>query len=130
MWYGWPIQRVLLLFVGLAFLMLFVQVTMFHSRQNFRNWSMWIPVIETPLLGVLSLVLAFYYPAWLRWVYAFLLVLGMAGGVYGGYRHTVGVGQRVGGYSQSQNFLVGPPIILPLMITAISALGLVALFWG
>jgi hypothetical protein len=42
----------------------------------------------------------------------------------------VGVGQRVGGFSQSQNFLVGPPIVLPLMMSAISALGLLALYWG
>lgn len=129
MWHGWPIERVLLLFVGLAFLLLFVQVTLFHSRQNFRHWAMWIPVIETPVVGLLSLVLAFYYATWLSWLFTFLLSLAFAGGLYGAYLHTVGVGQRVGGYSQTQNFLVGPPIILPLMMTAMSALGLVALFW-
>jgi hypothetical protein len=57
-------------------------------------------------------------------------VIGMAGGVYGAYLHTVGVGQRVGGFSQGQNFQVGPPIILPLLMTAVAALGLIALFWG
>ncbi len=130
MWQGWPLERILFIFVGLAFALIFVQVTMFHSRQNFRHWAMWVPVIETPIFAVLALVLGFYQPAWLRTVFAILMWVGLAGGIYGAYMHTVGVGQRVGGFSQGQNFLVGPPIILPLMISAISALGLVALFWG
>lgn len=130
MWHGWPIERMLFLFVGLAFALMFVQVTIFHSRQNFRHWAMWIPVIETPLFAFLAFVLAFYNAPWLRWTFALLLWIGLAGGVYGAYLHTIGVGQRVGGYSQGQNFLVGPPIILPLMISALSGLGLLALFWG
>ena len=130
MWQGWPLERVLLLFVGLAFALIFVQVTMFHSRQNFRHWAMWVPVIETPIFALAAMVLAFYHAGWLRILFALFMWLGIVGGLYGGYLHTAGVGQRVGGYSQSQNFLVGPPIILPLLITAISALGLLALYWG
>lgn len=130
MWQGWPLERVLLLFAGLAFALIFIQVTLFHSRQNFRHWSMWVPVIETPLFAVLAIVLAFYNPGWLRLTFGLLMWMGLGGGVYGAYLHTVGVGQRVGGYSQSQNFLVGPPIVLPLLISAISALGLLALYWG
>ncbi|MFY0546236.1 hypothetical protein [Brevibacillus sp. H7] len=130
MWQGWPLERMLLLFVGLAFALIAIQVTLFHSRQNFRHWAMWVPVIELPLFAVVAIVLAFYNAGWLRWLFAFMMWAGMAVGVYGAYLHTVGVGQRVGGYSQSQNFLVGPPIVLPLMITAIAGLGLLALYWG
>ncbi|MGE5704653.1 MAG: hypothetical protein ACM32O_19155 [Clostridia bacterium] len=130
MWDGWPLERVLLIFVGLAFALIFIQVTLFHSRQNFRHWAMWVPVIETPIFAVLAIMLAFTQPTWLLWVFTILMWVGVAGGLYGGFLHTVGVGQRVGGYSESQNFLVGPPIILPLLITAISALGLLALYWG
>ncbi|HZG14424.1 MAG TPA: hypothetical protein VE710_05310 [Candidatus Bathyarchaeia archaeon] len=130
MWQGWPLERVLLLLAGLAFALIFIQVTLFHSRQNFRHWSMWVPVIETPLFALVAIVLAFYQPGWLRLTFGLLMWLGLGGGIYGAYQHAVGVGQRVGGYSQTQNFLVGPPIILPLMISAISALGLLALYWG
>jgi hypothetical protein len=130
MWQGWPLERVLFLFVGLAFAILSVQVTLFHARQNFRRWAMWVPVVEGPLFAVTAIVLAFYNAGWLRVLFALFMWIGMAGGLYGAYLHTAGVGQRVGGYSQSQNFLVGPPIMLPLMMTAISALGLLALYWG
>jgi hypothetical protein len=105
-------------------------VTLFHARQNFRRWAMWVPVVEGPLFAVTAIVLAFYNAGWLRVLFALFMWIGMAGGLYGAYLHTAGVGQRVGGYSQSQNFLVGPPIMLPLMMTAISALGLLALYWG
>ncbi|CAJ1004314.1 MULTISPECIES: hypothetical protein [Bacillales] len=130
MWQGWPLERVLLLFVGLAFAMLSVQVTLFHARQNFRRWEMWVPVIEGPLFAVTAIVLAFYNAGWLRVLFALFMWIGLVGSLYGAYLHTAGVGQRVGGYSQSQNFLVGPPIMLPLLMTAISALGLLALYWG
>ncbi|MET3291689.1 UNVERIFIED_CONTAM: lysylphosphatidylglycerol synthetase-like protein (DUF2156 family) [Brevibacillus sp. OAP136] len=130
MWEGWPIERVLLIFVGLAFALIFIQVTMFHSRQNFRHWAMWVPVIETPVFAVLAIALAFTQPMWLLWTFTILMWVGVAGGLYGASLHAAGVRQRVGGFSQSQNFLVGPPIILPLLISAISGLGLLALYWG
>ncbi|MGZ0051004.1 hypothetical protein [Brevibacillus gelatini] len=130
MWQGWPIERVLILFTGLAFILIAVQVTLFHSRQNFRHWAMWVPVIELPVFAVTAIVLSFVNAGWLRWLFALMMIVGMGGGVYGAYLHTAGVKQRVGGFSQSQNFLVGPPVILPLLITAIAALGLLALFWG
>lgn len=33
----WSIDRILILFVSLAFMMIGKQVTMFHYRQNFNN---------------------------------------------------------------------------------------------
>lgn len=130
MWEGLPIERVVLIFVGLAFVMIFIQVTLFHSRQNFRHWAMWVPVIETPVFALLAFTLAFTQPNWLLWVFTISMCVGVAGGLYGASLHTAGVRQRVGGFSQSQNFLLGPPIILPLMISAISGLGLIAVYWG
>jgi len=130
MWQGWPLERMLLIVIGIAFALLAVQVTLFHSRQNFRHWAMWVPVIATPVFALLAVILAFFNAGWLRALFAFMMWAGMVAGLYGAYLHTAGVGQRVGGYSQSQNFLVGPPIFLPLLITALSGVGLLALYGG
>ncbi len=54
MWNGWPLSRVILLFTSLALLVIFVQVTLFHYRQNFRHWAMWGPVIGAPVIGLLK----------------------------------------------------------------------------
>lgn len=128
MWDGWPIARILLVFTSIAFLMIFIQVTLFHSRQNFRHWAMWLPVVASPLLGVLMLILAFLNLQSLRSITSYILIAGILGGLIGFYYHFMGVGVRVGGYKMN-NFLVGPPVILPLMVTAMSVLGLIILRW-
>ena len=128
-WAGWPLQRILLLFTGLAFMMISIQVTLFHYRQNFRHWTQWIPVITVPTLGIVSILVGFYNIIWLRTIYTILLTLGIIAGMFGFYLHIKGVGERVDGY-KLQNFMVGPPLTLPLMVSAISFLGILALMWG
>jgi len=127
-WGGWPVSRILILFVGVEFLLLFVQVTLFHSRQNFRHWSMWIPVVATPIFGVLSLLLVFFNVSGLRTVLTVCLAIGVVAGMYGTFLHYRGVGKRVGGYAL-RNFMTGPPVILPGLVSGVSILGLIALFW-
>ncbi|PKM82080.1 MAG: hypothetical protein CVU89_07010 [Firmicutes bacterium HGW-Firmicutes-14] len=127
-WNGWPWQRVILIFTGVAFLMIGLQVTLFHYRQNFRNWMMWVPVIATPVMGLLAVTLGFYNVPALRAVFAGLLAIGALAGAGGFVLHFEGVGERVDGY-RINNFLVGPPVTLPLMVTALSVLGLIALYW-
>lgn len=129
MWYhGWPVSRVILLFTSLALFMIFAQVTLFHYRQNFRHWAMWGPVIGAPLIGLLALVSSFYYAPWLLTATAFFFVIGVLTGATGFAMHVNGVGQRVDGYKM-QNFLIGPPITLPLMVAAMSILGLISIYW-
>lgn len=127
-WVGWPLDRVVILLVGVMFFMIFVQVTLYHYRQNFRHWSMWIPVIATPVNGFLLTWLAFYNAEWIRLVLTFLLVASVAAGAMGSFLHARGVGERVGGY-EMRNFLVGPPIMLPGLVTGASILGLFLLYW-
>jgi len=129
MWNGWPLSRILLLFTGLAFFLISLQVAMFHYRQNFRHWAMYGPVLGGPLLGILTIALAFYNTPALRGITVVFLFVGIALGAVGEYLHIYGIGQRVGGYGESQNFLVGPPTTLPLMVAAMSILGLIALYW-
>ncbi len=129
MWDGWPITRILLLFTGLAFLMISLQVSIFHYRQNFRHWAMYGPVIGGPVLGIFAILLSFYNTPVLRDILVVLLFAGVALGATGSVLHVNGIGQRVGGYEESQNFLNGPPLTLPMMVAAMSILGLIALYW-
>ncbi len=128
MWTGWPLARILMLFAGLGLLIIFIQVTLLHYRQNFRHWAMWGPVIGAPLIGVLALALALFNLPWLQTGVAVLFVIGIITGVGGFVLHVEGVGQRVDGY-RMHNFMVGPPVTLPLMVAAMSVLGLFALYW-
>lgn len=128
-WYGWSLDRVMIFALGLLFLVVFVQVTLFHYRQNFRHWSMWIPVIATPVFGLSLICYAFYNAAWLLSVLTVLLSVGIAAGAYGSYVHVQGVGERVGGF-ELRNFMIGPPLTLPALISANSLLALFALYWG
>lgn len=128
LWNGWPWDRVIILFTGVALMMIGLQVFLFHYRQNFRNWVMWVPVIHTPLAGITAVLLTFYNLPVLRYVFVVLLAAGFLAGLGGFILHFEGVGERVDGY-RINNFLVGPPITLPLMVTAMSLLGLIALFW-
>jgi lysylphosphatidylglycerol synthetase-like protein (DUF2156 family) len=128
MWNNWPIARVILLFTGLALLLIFIQVTLFHYRQNFRHWAMWLPVLGSPAIGLAALWLSLSNSPGIRNVTTVFLIIGLIAGLIGFFYHFRGVGQRVGGYKMP-NFLAGPPIILPLMITAICILGLIALYW-
>lgn len=128
-WNGWPLDRVIIVAMGLLFLVIFLQVTLFHYRQNFRHWSMWIPVLATPVFGI-GLVLFTYYKAeWLLYLMTVLLSVGIVAGVFGSYMHIRGVGKRVDGY-KLHNFLIGPPLTLPALISAVSIIGLTALYWG
>ena len=129
MWAGWPVERIVYLFLGLLFLGLFVQVTLFHWRQNFRHWSMWIPVLATPILALVCLGLVTVNSGFLRGALALLSVFGTAFGLVGGYYHAEGVGERVDGFTLS-NVMVGPPLVLPLMITILSLFALITVLLG
>lgn len=104
-------------------------MTMFHYRQNFHKKIMWVPVISAPIFFVTGVILAWYNAYWLRNVFLVLMWSGVLFGLVGFYFHFRGVGIRVGGWAL-RNFLIGPPILLPLMFSADSVLGLIAIYWG
>jgi divalent metal cation (Fe/Co/Zn/Cd) transporter len=127
-WGHWPVERVLFLFVGIAFLSVWVQVTLSHYRQNFHHKSMWVPVVSAPVLSMTSILLVFARTEWLLSLFLYLMWLGVLVGGVGFYYHFHGVGLRVGGYTM-RNFLTGPPVTLPLMFSSLSVLGLIAYYW-
>jgi len=128
-WNGWPLERGLILFVSLAYLLIGIQVTAFHYRQNFHHKSMYVPVILTPIVFVAGLILTVSNSDIMHDIFVVLLWIGIFAGIIGFILHVRGVGVRVGGYKMLRNFLVGPPMILPLLLTAMGVLGLMALYW-
>ncbi|GEM_PF-228878 len=128
-WDGWPLARVVILFTSFGFLLVFVQVTLMHYRQNFRTWSQWVPVVSLPFMALWALLLSLQNLDWIRTVFIVLCVLEAIGGLYGAYLHLRGVGRRVDGY-RLHNFLVGPPVMLPFLISATSVLALLAVYWS
>ncbi|MGE5529837.1 MAG: hypothetical protein ACM3X6_11955 [Patescibacteria group bacterium] len=114
--------------MGLGYLLVAVQAALFHHRQNFRAPAMWLPVIGGLLIGLFALLWTLADTAALALPVKILFWIGAAAGLAGFYYHFRGVGQRVGGYAY-RNFLVGPPVILPLMLSALAAVGLFAAYW-
>lgn len=127
-WTGWTLTRTVILLVGLAYLLISAQTAMFHYRQNFRNISMWAPVLAGPLIGLAALLLTLANARALAGLVKVLFWLGAASGLIGFFYHFRGVGQRVDGYVP-RNFLLGPPVILPLMFSALGVVGLFAVYW-
>lgn len=128
-WEYWSPERIVILFVSLAFLLISIQVTLYHYRQNFHHKAMWIPVLSAPIFFVVGTTLTWVNVEWLRFLFTVLMWFGVVAGLIGFYFHVRGVGIRVGGYAL-RNFMIGPPVILPIVFTAVSVLGLIALSWG
>lgn len=127
-WTHWPLDRFLVLFVSLAFLLIGIQVAMSHYRQNFHHKTMWVPVVEAPIFMIVSGALALTGVDWLMTLFLACMWLGVLTGLAGTYLHLRGVGIRVGGY-EFRNFLMGPPVIMPILYAAVSVLGLAAGYW-
>lgn len=126
-WNGWTLERWSILFVSLAFLMIGVQVFLFHYRQNFHNKVMWTPVIEAPIIFISGIVLVMFRTDIAATIWVWLMYIAVFSGLTGFYFHTRGLGKRVGGY-ELRNFLIGPPIMLPLILSALGGFGLIAIY--
>lgn len=128
MWNGWPTDRVLVVFTGLALAMIAVQVALFHYRGNFRHKVMWGPVLTAPILALVGLMLGLWNGPWLRTIFVVGLSLQALAALLGFILHVRGVMLRVGGW-KIRNVLTGPPVVLPLMLGALSLLGLISIYW-
>lgn len=127
-WTAWTLDRIVIFLMGFAYLLIFAQVTMFHYRQNFRHYAMWFPVVEGPIIGTAAILASLTSSQSLVTITTVLFGLGAVSGVLGFVYHFVGVGERVEGYVL-RNFLVGPPVILPLTFSALGLVGLFAIYW-
>ena len=128
-WEGWDFQRFYVAFVGVAFALLGVQVLLFHWRAAFTKWTMYGPVLLAPVLAAAGIVAALTRDGWVGWAALVVFVLGVVDGVVGIYEHARGIAGRIGGFSL-RNLVAGPPVLLPVMFTALAVTGGLGLVWG
>ncbi len=128
-WSGWDFQRFYLLFVAVAFLLLGLQVLLLHWRAAFTRWTMYAPVLLAPVLAAAGVVGGLTRDGWLGWTVLIVFLVGGVVGLVGVYEHGHGIAERIGGFSL-RNLVAGPPVLLPVMFTALALSGGIALVWG
>ncbi len=128
-WEGWGLDRSILVFTGVAYLAIWVQLSLYHWAGGFKHVAMWGPVLSTPLvIGGAVLGAVMRDGVW-GWVALGLLVFGIVEGLLGLYFHVQGIRSQIGGISL-RNLLSGPPPMLPLAYAAMGVLGTGALVWN
>ncbi len=126
-WDSWLPQRFFYLFIGVAYLFIWVQALLYHWRGAFRSLAMWGPVLFAPFLSAMGIVFAFISGGFINWIFVALFAIGMLEGLIGVSLHFAGVKHYIGGFSL-RNFMVGPPVMLPMLFLALS-LGALLMFF-
>jgi hypothetical protein len=128
-WDGWDGGRAVLLFTAVAYLVIWVQLSLFHWAGGFKHWAMWGPVLATPLVIAGAIVGALERGSPWGWVALGLIAFGVLDGALGVYYHLRGITSQIGGFT-TRNVLSGPPPMLPLAYAAMGVLGIGALLWN
>lgn len=128
-WEGWDFQRFYLLFVAAAFVLIGLQVFLFHWRAAFSKPTMYLPVLGAPFLAAAAIAAAVTREGVVGWIALAVFVLGIADGAVGVYEHVRGIAHRMGGFTP-RNLVAGPPPLLPAMFAAVAASGGLAVVWG
>jgi hypothetical protein len=124
-WEGWPLERLIVLFVAAAYLLVWVQVSLLHWRGAFRHRAMWGPVIYTPIVVIVALALLVVRGDVIDMLYVIALAIACLVGLVGVWFHLRGVAAQIGGMTL-RNLMGGPPPVLPLIYAAVGAFGLLA----
>jgi hypothetical protein len=127
-WDGWPFARLYMLLVALAFLVVGLQVLLFHWRAGFRRVTMYGPVLLAPVLVVAGVLGALQRDGLLGWVVLGVFAVGVVDGLVGVVEHLRGISRRIGGFSL-RNLMSGPPPLLPVAFMALALTGALALVW-
>jgi hypothetical protein len=128
-WEGWDFQRFYLIFVAAAFVLLGIQVFLFHWRAAFSKRTMYLPVLEAPLLALAGIVAAVTREGVIGWIALAVFAVGVVGGLFGVVEHVRGIAGRIGGFTP-RNLVAGPPPILPATFAAVAFSGGLAVLWG
>ncbi|MDP9344459.1 MAG: hypothetical protein M3P44_01825 [Actinomycetota bacterium] len=127
-WDGWPFARLYMLLVALAFVVIGLQVLLFHWRAGFRSWTMYGPVLLAPVIVLAGVVGALQRDGLLGWIVLAVFAFGIVDGLVGIVEHLRGIARRIGGFSL-RNFMSGPPPLLPVAFMALALTGALALVW-
>lgn len=128
-WDGFELGRAVLLFTAVAYVVIWIQVALFHWAGAFKHWAMWGPVVASPVLALGAVLGALKRDGVWGWIALVLLAIGVVEGLVGLAYHLRGIRYQIGGFS-IRNFLSGPPPMLPIAYAAIGALGVGALVWN
>jgi hypothetical protein len=127
-WDGWPFARLYMLLVALAFVVIGLQVLLFHWRAGFRRWTMYGPILLAPVIVMAGIVGALQRDGSLGWIVLSVFGLGILDGLIGIVEHLRGIARRIGGFTL-RNLMSGPPPLLPVAFTALALTGALALMW-
>lgn len=128
-WMGWPFERVVLLFTGLAFVMIWLQVSLLHWGGAFHKWQMWVPVVYGIVLAIVGIGMAISLTPTTVIAGLILFGIGVLGGLAGLYYHLRAIGYYILGHN-IRNYIAGPPPVLPAVFAAMSAFGMLAIYWA
>ena len=123
------VRSFFILFIGAAYLLVWIQVILFHWRGAFRSKVMWGPVMFTPVLAAIGILYAFFQGGFMDLLLVAIFGLGALEGLAGTYYHFRGVRSYIGGWTL-RNFMVGPPVILALIYMVLSLAVLMVYFLG
>ena len=127
-WRDWPYGRVYLLLVAVAFVVVGLQVFLFHWRAAFRSKTMYGPVVLAPIVAIAGIAAAIQRDGAIGWIAFGIFCLAAVEGMVGVALHLRGIGYRVGGFTL-RNLVAGPPPLLPLAFGALGVTGAFAVAW-
>ena len=128
-WDRWELGRAVVVFAAVAYVVVWVQLSLYHWAGGFRRRAMWAPVLLTPVIVLGTLAGALRRESPWGWIALAVLVLGVVDGLIGLAYHVRGTTSQIGGFSV-RNVLSGPPPMLPVAYAALGALGIGGLVWS
>ncbi|HEY0867018.1 MAG TPA: hypothetical protein VGE01_06560 [Fimbriimonas sp.] len=121
-------ERLLYLFLGAAYLLVWIQLTLLHWRGAFHHRMMWGPVVVTPIVVLAAVALGLSRQDATATLFNAAFAIATVVGLIGTYYHLRGVASQVGGFTL-RNAATGPPPVLPLIYSALGAFGLIVNAW-